>query len=264
MWKAIQSRTSGAVVRARPDAAASSGRPGVRSSDARRDRQRRRRARRPRRAGSCPAAPSPRGSARKARADCTGASAKPPPKGRRRSFVFSPDHGEEIDLRACRLLRRGSRAPRPRVAPAAPAPDAPDRPRRVGLHQRIDQRRAAAHGPCRGPAPRHARPSPEASRTEQRVTVISPRLNGAPVAPIRPRTITAPTSGGRRVDSGPAPGRRRARPSSAGRAWPGRLIQALAVGSRGRAPRHLAGVVRMSYTTRQILSSASVRPTGEL
>ena len=34
-------------------------------------------------------------------------------------------------------------------------------------------------------------------RTVQRVTVISPRLNGAPPPPARPRTITSPASGPR-------------------------------------------------------------------
>ena len=43
---------------------------------------------------------------------------------------------------------------------------------------------------------RHGRPGP-AARTVQRVTVISPRLNGAPPPPARPRTITSPLSGPR-------------------------------------------------------------------
>ena len=38
----------------------------------------------------------------------------------------------------------------------------------------------AGHGPGRGPAHGAWPTSPDASRTEQRVTVISPRLNGAP------------------------------------------------------------------------------------
>src|SRR5262249_20962855 len=36
---------------------------------------------------------------------------------------------------------------------------------------------------------------PEGRSTVQRVTVISPRLNGAPLPPARARTITSPTSG---------------------------------------------------------------------
>ena len=44
-------------------------------------------------------------------------------------------------------------------------------------------------------------------RTVQRVTVISPRLNGAPPPPARPRTITSPVSGPRstRVPAGSGP-----------------------------------------------------------
>ena len=44
---------------------------------------------------------------------------------------------------------------------------------------------------------RHGRRSPPSVRTVQRVAVISPRLNGAPPPPVRPRTITSPASGPR-------------------------------------------------------------------
>jgi hypothetical protein len=52
---------------------------------------------------------------------------------------------------------------------------------------------ASLSRPCTWPWPT----APPASRTVARVTVISPRLKGAPVAPARPRTITVPISGGR-------------------------------------------------------------------
>src|SRR5271168_4411682 len=50
--------------------------------------------------------------------------------------------------------------------------------------------------------------APESNRTVQRVTVISPRLNGEPDPPARPRTITRPVSGPRTlVHSGSGPAR---------------------------------------------------------
>ena len=89
-----------------------------------------------------------------------------------------------------------------RGAPAAP-------------RQRRDHVRVQCNGCATGPAAAHraappvppaarrarrhrrARPAPSPVRTVQRVTVISPRLNGAPPPPARPRTITSPASGPR-------------------------------------------------------------------
>ena len=69
----------------------------------------------------------------------------------------------------------------------------------------LPSRSASAHRPerrlrhllCAGPEHSRARPRPSSSVKAQRVTVISPRLNGAPVAPARPRTMTLPISGAR-------------------------------------------------------------------
>jgi hypothetical protein len=136
---------------------------------------------------------------RKARADWTGASVKPPERAfGRQSFVLSPNHREEIDLGAGGLFGAAAAGAGSLGWPSGCSTCGQIRSAAVGLHQRIDRAAPQRMDPCRGPAPRHGRPRPFASRTEARVTVISPRLKAAPVAPTRPRTITAPISGWRR------------------------------------------------------------------
>ncbi len=81
--------------------------------------------------------------------------------------------------------------------------------RRRGLHQRIHCRcpqrmtLVAALDPGMADLTRF-------QPTEARVTVISPRLKAAPVAPTLPRTITAPISGWRRTWCGGRSGKRAA------------------------------------------------------
>ena len=114
-----------------------------------------------------------------------------------RPSVLSAHHGEEIDLGRGRLgapLRVGLGGAS-RAAARRPRP----RPRRgVGvLPQRIEDRGE----------PRLLRVAAErigvadlrrsAAGPSARVTVASPRLNGAPPPPMRPRTMTSPVSGPR-------------------------------------------------------------------
>jgi hypothetical protein len=65
-----------------------------------------------------------------------------------------------------------------------------------GLHRRVDNRGNARMDTV---ARLNHRVSDRATGQAQRVTVTSPRLNGAPVPPIRARTITEPISGARRI-----------------------------------------------------------------
>ena len=131
------------------------------------------------------------------------------------------------------------------------------RARRLGRGQGLDHRRQQRRAPVRvlhrrHPAPpparpaahrgrrhRHGRCAPSGSRTLQRVTVISPRLKGAPSPPCRPRAMTSPLSGPRsRVCGGQGRGIAPAAPRSRPR-WrgPGCAIQrrrrVRAVGARG-------------------------------
>ena len=115
-------------------------------------------------------------------------------------------------LRGAGGLRRGQRLDHrgQQRRRAAPGPAAPRRaPRRAP---------PAAH---RGRRHRHGRPCRRRSRTVQRVTVISPRLKGAPSPPWRPRAMTSPVSGPRSRRCGGRGGAASSRRGDLGRARPG-------------------------------------------
>ena len=147
---------------------------------------------------ACRAAPS-----RRARRGRSTAPTRPVGKAgrqfgdRRHRSALAAHQGEEIDLggrgsAACDRVR----AHRARASAPAHVP----RPRRDRRRAAPARRTARPAAPCRGRGRAHSRTRSRrlASCTAARDTVASPRLNGAPSPPIRPRTMTSPLSGSRR------------------------------------------------------------------